>query len=125
MAERRKILVVDDEVKQCENMSELLTLRDYDVSIATGGKQALALIKEAFFPVILLDLKMPDLDGEVVLEEAVKLHPTSKVIMVTGHSEGDSKDSFLKMGAYDYIVKPIDFDSLFTMLDTLYKEIGG
>lgn len=124
MAENRKILIVDDEVGQCNNMNELLVLRNYDVTIANGGKKALELIKDNFFPVILLDIKMPDIDGEAVLKEIVKLHPTSKVIMVSGYNEDDSKEKFLALGASAYIVKPVEFDKLFEMFNTLYKEIG-
>ena len=124
MAEKRKILIVDDEVGQCNNMNELLTLRDYDVTIATGGEKALELIKENFYPVILLDIKMPDVDGETVLKEIVKLHPASKVVMVSGYNEDDSREKFLALGAREYIVKPVEFDKLFEMFNTLYKEIG-
>jgi len=125
VAEKRKILIVDDEIRQCDNMNELLILRNYDVTIATEGKKALELIRDNFFPVILLDIKMPGIDGEAVLKEIVKLHPTAKVIMVSGYSEEDSKEKFLALGAREYIVKPVEFDKLFEMFNTMYKEIGA
>ena len=125
MAEKRKILIVDDEVEQCNCLNELLTGRDYDVTIATTGKKALELIKDNFYPVILLDIRMPDMNGDVVLEEIVKLHPSSKVAIVTGQDDEEKKAKFLALGAREYVTKPVEFIKLFDMLNTLYKETNG
>ena len=125
MAEKRKILIVDDEVEQCDCLNELLTGRDYDVTIATAGKKALELIKDNFYPVILLDIRMPDIDGETVLKETLKLRPSSKVVMVTGQDDEERKAKCLALGAREYITKPVEFIKLFDMLNMLYKETNG
>ena len=125
MADKRKILIVDDEVEQCDCLNELLTGRDYDVTIATAGKKALELIKDNFYPVILLDIRMPDMNGDAVLTEIVKLHPSSKVAIVTGQDDEEKKAKFLALGAREYVTKPVEFIKLFDMLNTLYKETNG
>ena len=125
MAEKRKILIVDDEAEQCDSLNELLTVRDYDVTIATAGKKALELMKNNFYPVILLDIRMPDIDGEVVLKETLKLHPSSKVAMLTGQDDDEKRAKFLALGAREYITKPVEFIKLFDILNTLYKETRG
>lgn len=125
MAGKRKILIIDDEVEQCNSLNELLSVRDYDVTIANRGKEALELVKDNFYPVILLDIRMPDFDGDVVLKEILKLHPSSKVVIVTGQDDDEKKAKFLALGAREYITKPVEFIKLFDMLNMLYKEIDG
>ena len=121
MEEKKKILLVDDEVETCKYLGDFLELRGYEVQTATGGEQALSILKDTFFPVVLLDIKMPGVDGVDVLKDTVKRHPQTKVIMVTGFTEGITKEECVEMGAYDYLAKPIDVRGLVPMLDKLYQ----
>ena len=99
-------------------------MRGYETTIATGGNQALSILKDTFFPVVLLDIKMPDLDGTEVLKDTVKRHPKTKAIMITGFTEGVSREECIEMGAYDYMAKPIDIRKLVVTLDKLYEEVA-
>ena len=117
----KKLLIVDDELEASENVADFFGRLGYDVSLAGGGKEALSILENSFFSVILLDIKMPDLDGEEVLKFIKQKHPASKVIMVTGLDESKSKEEFLKMGVYGYILKPIDLAELAKKLEKLYE----
>lgn len=117
----KKILIVDDEKSATDSIGNFFRRRKYEVATANGGRDALTLIKATFFPVILLDIKMPDLFGTEVLKEAIKIHPTSKIIMLTGFGEED-KETCLKMGAYAYLVKPYMLDEIYTMVDKIVNE---
>lgn len=121
MGQDKKVLIVDDEIISTRNITLYLKRYGYDVILASGGKKAISILEKTFFPVILLDVKMPDLDGDIVLKFIVEKHPTSKVFMLTGHQMGISKEEFLKMGAYDYILKPVDIQELAKTLNKLYE----
>lgn len=119
----KKILIVDDEKSACDSLGGVFERRGYSVSIANGGKDALAIIKNTFFPVVLLDLKMPDLYGTEVLKEAIKIHPTSKIIMITGFGGEDSDEKeCLAMGAYAYIAKPINLKKVYEMVNNIISN---
>ena len=120
MADKKKILIVDDEAIICESLGEFLERRGYEVTLAKNGEQALASIKAAFFPVVVLDLKIPDIDGEVVLKEIIKLYPDSKVIIVTGFTEGTSREELVAKGAHDCMFKPIGIKDMFEKIEKLY-----
>ena len=68
---------------------------------------------------------MPDIDGETVLKETLKLRPSSKVVMVTGQDDEERKAKCIALGAREYITKPVEFIKLFDMLNILYKETKG
>ena len=121
MSNDKKLLVVDDEVESSENIADFFNRLGYEVSLANGGKEAISILEKNFFSVVLLDIKMPDLDGEEVLKFIKQKHPNSKVIVITGLDEGKSKKEFLKIGVHDYILKPINLSELAKMLDRLYK----
>jgi two-component system, OmpR family, response regulator len=114
----KKILIVDDEKTTTDSVGNFFRRRGYDVVAANGGKDALSLIKTTFFPVVIMDIKMPDLYGTEVLKEAVKIQPKSKIIMMTGFGDEDRQEC-LKMGAYDYVPKPISLKEVFEMVDKL------
>jgi len=120
MAEGKRLFIVDDEVESSESVSEFFGRLGYDVTLTHGGKPAIEILEKTSFPVVLLDIKMPDLDGEEVLKFIVKKWPDTKVIVVTGFSEGRSKEELMEMGAYDYIMKPIDLARMYDMVDKLY-----
>lgn len=122
MEAKKKLLIVDDEKEVCSSLSEYLTRRNFDVAVATSGKEAISAISAAFFPVIILDIKMPDMDGMEILKETVKKHPNSKVIMLTGFDEENQKERCLALGAHDYIAKPIRISEILKKIEKLYLE---
>ena len=108
-----KILLVDDERDFVVLLTQRLTNRNYSVSFAHNGKDALAqLKKDKEIEVVILDAKMPVLDGFETLKLIRKKWPLIEVIMLTGHSTLDSAINAIKIGAYDYLLKPVEMEKL-------------
>ncbi len=107
------ILLVDDEVPFVETMVKRLTKREMDVVTAYDGPGALAeLHAHARIEVVILDVKMPGMDGIETLAEIKKARPLVEVIMLTGHATVESAIEGMKRGAFDYLMKPCDIDLL-------------
>ncbi len=106
-----KILVVDDERSIRNTLREILEYEKYEVSDAETGMAALELLKQYDFDVILLDIKMPQMDGMEVLEHILKDNDTP-VIMISGHGTIETAVEAIKKGAFDYIAKPLDLNRL-------------
>jgi DNA-binding NtrC family response regulator len=115
-----KLLLVDDEVDFLESLSGRLSLRDFDVTAATDGKEAIKAAKKGHFDVAILDLRMPGMDGTEVLKTLKNKHKWLEVIMLTGHGSVDSAVEAGKLGAFTYLEKPYDFDKLVATLKDAY-----
>ena len=98
-----KLLLVDDEKDFIESLAERLQLRDFDVKTALNGDDAIKLVSENEFDVIILDVKMPGKSGIETLKEIKNINQLSQVIMLTGHATVESAIQGMKLGAYDYI----------------------
>jgi DNA-binding NtrC family response regulator len=108
-----KILLVDDEVPFVETMIKRLTKREMEVIAAYNGPEALDTLKrQARIEVVILDVKMPGMDGIETLAEIKKAHPLVEVIMLTGHATVESAIEGMKRGAFDYLMKPCDIEVL-------------
>lgn len=107
-----KILVIDDEEHMCWALEKGLRQEGYQVLTATRGKKGLELIRQETPSLIILDLKMPEMDGLEVLVRAKDLLPKLPVIMITAHGTIDTAIEAMKLGAADYITKPFDLDEL-------------
>ena len=108
----RKVLVVDDEPQAVELLEEFLTAKGYAVVGASGGEEALRRLKEERPHLMLLDIRMPVMDGLEVLRRAREIDREVGIVMVTAVNEESIGRAALRMGAYDYITKPLDFDYL-------------
>lgn len=107
-----KVLVVDDEKSIRNTLKEILEYEKYEVTLAENGMQALDLLKKNSFDVALLDIKMPEMDGIEVLEQVAEKYPDLQVVMISGHGNVDTAVKAVKMGAYDFIEKPLDLNRL-------------
>ena len=107
-----KILVVDDEQSVATTIKAILQLDGSEVTAVTSGKEAVDLLKEREFDVVLTDLRLDDLDGIEILRETQKLWPDTVSIMLTGYASLESAVTALRSGAYDYLIKPSDVDEL-------------
>jgi len=107
-----KILVIDDDISICETLDLYLTEEGYDVHTATTGTDGLNKFVEISPDVVILDIRLPDIDGFTVLEDLQKEVDNFKVIMITAHHDMDTAISAMKKGAFDYIHKPINVDEL-------------
>ncbi len=108
-----KVLLVDDEVAFTDTLSKRLIKRGLNVSTAASGPEALkTLDDDTSIDVVILDVKMPEMDGIETLKEIKKRRPLVEVIMLTGHATVDSAIEGMKLGALDYLMKPCDTDIL-------------
>ena len=107
-----RVLVVDDEFEACKVLEEFLTLKGFEVRTAFDGPRALEEVVEFKPHIVLLDINMPGMDGVEVLQEIRKLDAAIGVIMVTVVSDHERAKRTLKLGAFDYITKPVDLDHL-------------
>jgi len=107
------VLLVDDEVPFVETMTKRLEKRELNVNTAFSGKEALDVLdKNRNTDVVILDVKMPGMDGIETLGEIKKSYPLTEVVMLTGHGTIESAIDGMKQGAYDYLLKPCDIDQL-------------
>jgi len=111
-----KILVVDDEVKMCFTLTKLFELNNYSVSVAHNGLEALEKV-ESFQPhCILLDIRMPQMNGVEVLKKVKEKFPEIVVIMTTAVATEESRKECLDIRAAEYLIKPIDFKELLEII---------
>ena len=106
------LLLVDDEERFLTTTRSLLEKRGVATFIASNGVDALKQMDEHPIDVVILDVKMPGLDGMEVLRKTRQKHPLVEVIMLTGHAAFDSAVDLLKLGAFDYVPKPCDVSTL-------------
>ncbi len=107
-----RVLVVDDEPDAVELLQEFLTNKGYEVITASSGEEALRKVKEERPHLILLDVRMPGMNGLDVLRQVRQFDQEIGVIMVTAVNEEETGREALKLGAFDYIVKPLNFEYL-------------
>lgn len=113
-----KLLIIDDEKVFLESISSQLKLRGFDVLTRTSGKDVEQLIKkDDSIDVVLLDLKMPDMDGEEVLKRIKETRPEVQVVILTGYGDTESAVQLAKMDAFSYLQKPIELDKLIDVLN--------
>ncbi len=107
------VLIVDDEEDFLETIIKRLNKRQVDASGALSGEKALELLKEKTFDVVILDIKMPGgMDGIEALAEIKKIQPLAEVILLTGHASVETSIEGMRLGAFDYLLKPIKLDDL-------------
>ena len=110
--EKLKVLLVDDEEEFIKALAERLEIRGIETILAFDGEYALQMIAEKQPEVMMLDLKMPGIDGMEVLRRVRRSHPRVQVIMLTGHGSELDQQEALRLGAFAYLQKPVHLDSL-------------
>jgi DNA-binding NtrC family response regulator len=118
----KKILVVDDELIIRVSCEKALIPEGYEVKSAASGIEALEILENEHFPLILLDLKMPDMDGIEVLKKTKERWPNTKVIIITGYSTVETAVQALRLGAYNYIEKPFTPDALLAAVKEVFEK---
>ena len=122
MAEKIKLIVVDDEVRFLKTLTQRLSLRDFDVTPATSGKEAVEKARGQTFDLALVDLKMPGMTGEEVLEVLKQEHPFIEVIILTGHGSIESAVQCTHAGSYSYLQKPCETEELLMVLKNAFQR---
>lgn len=116
------VLMVDDEAQFRETTSKILKKRGYAATVAASGEEALELLEKSSFDVVVLDIKMPGMDGHEALKQIKSIRPESQVIMLTGHGSEASAKTALDKGAFDYLNKPCDIDLLAMKINDAHKH---
>ena len=117
-----RILIVDDEEDFVNALAERLTIREYDVATSFTGQDALAKIKGHNYDIVILDVKMPGTNGIDVLKEIKGTKPLTEVIMLTGNATVETAIEGMKIGAFDYLMKPCETDDLTDKINKAYKK---
>ena len=117
------VMLVDDEVPFVETMAKRLKKRDLQVIFATSGQEALDKLDiNRNLDVVILDVKMPGMDGIDALKEIKKSQPLVEVIMLTGHATVETAIEGMKIGAYDYLMKPCEIEKLMEKVEEATKR---
>ena len=107
-----KVLLVDDEEDFVRTMAERMEMRDLGSDVALDGEQALAMLEDEIPDVMVLDLRMPGIDGMEVLRRVRKAYPALQVIIMTGHGSAEEEKEARRLGAFEYLKKPVDINEL-------------
>ena len=117
-----KVLMVDDEEDFVTTLSERMKMREVDSEVALDGEQALQRVEDDIPDVMVLDLKMPGIDGLEVLRRVRKAYPQIPVVILTGHGSEKDEAEARRLGAFDYLQKPVDIEKLVKILRKAYKS---
>ncbi|MBW2061489.1 MAG: response regulator [Deltaproteobacteria bacterium] len=117
-----KVLLVDDEVEFLETLIKRMQKRAVNAAGVQSGEEALATLDQNPADVVLLDVKMPGMDGIETLREIKKRYPLIEVIMLTGHANVEVAVQGMELGAFDYLMKPMDIDELLYKVEDAYKK---
>ncbi|MFV0437537.1 MAG: sigma-54-dependent transcriptional regulator [Desulfopila sp.] len=116
------VLVVDDESEFRELTVKMLKKRGIEASGAASGEEALEAVQKTPIDVVLLDVKMPGMDGIETLRRIRAQHPLIEVVLLTGHASVESGIEGMKLGAFDYLMKPIELEPLLEKLSFAYEK---
>jgi DNA-binding NtrC family response regulator len=117
-----RVLIVDDELDFLETIVKRLKKRKIDATGINSGIKALELLELEHFDVVILDVRMPGMDGIETLKEMKKKRPLLEVILLTGHASIESGMQGMQYGAFDYVMKPADIDDLLEKVREAYER---
>jgi len=117
-----RVLLVDDEEEFVKSLSERMKMRDLESDVALTGEQALKSMDEDLPDVMVLDLKMPGMDGMEVLRRAKKAYPNVQIIMLTGHGSDKDEQEARRLGVFEYLQKPVAIEKLMKTIAEAYKS---
>ena len=111
------ILIIDDELQLCTSLSENLKIHGYQTEYCTSAASGIDLGCKGNYDVILIDLKMPDIDGIGIIKRIKNFNPQAGCIIVTGYPSGTTIKEAIDLGACDYIMKPFEMNNLLSVID--------
>ena len=120
--EHIRVLIADDEVEFTETLGVRLKLRNFETTTVSSGLAALKAVEADPPDVLVLDLKMPDLNGLEVLAKVKEDFPAIEVIILTGHGSFEAGKEGMEQGAFDYIMKPVDLSQLIAKIEEAYLK---
>lgn len=116
------VLIVDDEERYRTTLRKLLTVKGIDAKDVGSAREAFEEIDENSYDVILLDVKMPEMNGIEALGRIKKDHPSVEVIILTGHASVDAAVEIMKLGGYEYLLKPCPIDELVGKIESAWER---
>ena len=116
------VLIVDDEERYRTTLRKLLTVKGMEASDVGSAREAFQEIERASYDVILLDVKMPEMNGIEALGRIKKDHPFVEVIILTGHASVDAAVEIMKLGGYEYLLKPCPIDELVGKIESAWER---
>ena len=122
MAEKAKVLIVDDNNGVIESFKEILRIKDYEVSGFQTGKEALESMKTAKYDFAFVDLKMPEMDGIEVLKRIKEIDPSVEVIIVTAYASEESFANAITLGAMEYLRKPFLMGEVYALAERALRK---
>ena len=122
MAALPKILLVDDEERFRNNLKKMLTAEGFEVSAAASGEAALEELARQPYDVILLDMRMPGMDGLATLTAIKERHPDPEVIILTGHASVDAAAEIIRLGAVEFLLKPCPLEEVIAKIETAFER---
>jgi len=117
-----RVLSVDDDHSSSKSLAMILRKKGYEIDLAESGQKALEKTNDCFYNVVLLDIRLPDMEGTELLPKLKKLHPEMDAIMVTGYASMENAVQAINMGASGYITKPLNIDELILRLNDLIEK---
>jgi DNA-binding NtrC family response regulator len=122
MAALPKILLVDDEERFRNNLKKMLAAEGFEVAAAGSGAAALEELALKPYDVILLDMRMPGMDGLATLAAIKERHPDPEVIVLTGHASVDAAREIIRLGAVEFLLKPCPLEEVIAKIETAYDR---
>jgi DNA-binding NtrC family response regulator len=122
MEGKPRVLIVDDEERFRTTMGRLLAARGLDVAAAGSAREALEQLQQAAFDVVVLDVRMPQMSGIEALAEIKRIRPEIEVIILTGHASVDAAVEIMRLGGYEYLLKPCPTDDLVDKIEAAYER---
>ncbi|TET75428.1 MAG: response regulator [Dehalococcoidia bacterium] len=122
MSKKARILVVDDNEEFCQNMKDIVELQGYEVLTAHDGFQALELVRQNGLDLVLMDVRMPVMDGVATFKKIKQIAPQLPVIMVTAYAVEQLVRDALRQGAFGFLRKPLDFELLFAVIESAVSK---
>jgi DNA-binding response OmpR family regulator len=116
------VLLVDDEKEFILTLAERMQMRGLDPKVAFSGEQALIVLQDNLPDVMVLDLKMPGIDGLEVLRQVKRRYPQVQVIILTGHGSEKDEAAARRLGAFDHLQKPVDINDLVRVMEQAFRE---
>lgn len=119
-----RVLIVDDEEELVSALEERLNLRGFEAKGVTNGADALSYLDSTPCDAVLLDVKMPEIGGLEVIRRIKKMKPGLEVILLTGHGSAQDVEKGMELGAFDYLMKPVDIDVLVRTILSATEHVG-
>jgi DNA-binding NtrC family response regulator len=121
-----RVLIVDDEKEFMETLVNRLQKREIDAHGVASGEAALEMMKKKLFDVVILDIRMPGgMDGLAALREMKHIQPLAEVILLTGHATVESSIEGMKLGAFDFLIKPVQLEDLIVKMAQAFEKKGA